>query len=74
MERKFKYRHYGSLKDMEDVIMKVSQIMASNMDGVGTFEMADRLGEQSIFTCSVKTYSVGELVGYFDEQDCTQMA
>jgi GMP reductase len=41
-------------------------IMASNMDGVGTFEMADVLAEQSIFTCLVKTYSVNELVNYFD--------
>ena len=42
-------------------------IMAANMDGVGTFAMADALGAQGIFTCLVKTYSVGELVGYFDE-------
>ena len=31
-------------------------IMASNMDGVGTFEMADVLARQHIFTCLVKTY------------------
>ena len=41
-------------------------LMASNMDGVGTFEMADVLAEQRIFTCLVKTYSVNELVSYFD--------
>jgi GMP reductase len=41
-------------------------LMASNMDGVGTFLMADTLAEQSIFTCLVKTYTVNELVGYFD--------
>ena len=41
-------------------------IMASNMDGVGTFEMADELANQGIFTCLVKTYSVNELVDYFD--------
>ena len=40
--------------------------MASNMDGVGTFEMADRLAELNVFTCLVKTYSVNELVSYFD--------
>ena len=66
MERKFEFRHYGNLKDMEYHYEGIP-IMASNMDGVGTFEMADTLGEQSIFTCLVKTYSVGELVGYFDE-------
>ena len=43
-------------------------IMASNMDGVGTFEMADKLAEAKIFTCLVKTYSVNELVGYFDDK------
>ena len=32
-------------------------IMASNMDGVGTFEMADALIKQKLFTCLVKTYS-----------------
>ena len=41
-------------------------IMASNMDGVGTFAMADRLSELNVFTCLVKTYSVQELVDYFN--------
>ena len=44
-------------------------IMAANMDGVATFEMADRLGELGLFTCLVKTYSVNELVTYFDTVD-----
>jgi GMP reductase len=44
-------------------------IMASNMDGVGTFEMADVLARQNIFTCLVKTYSVQELVSFFDTDD-----
>ena len=41
-------------------------LMASNMDGVGTFEMADTLSELSIFTCLVKTYGVDELVEFFN--------
>ena len=41
-------------------------IMAANMDGVGTFAMADKLAEAKIFTCLVKTYTVNELVNYFD--------
>ena len=49
------YRHYRG-----------TPIMASNMDGVGTFEMADKLAEGNIFTCLVKTYSVNDLVNYFD--------
>jgi GMP reductase len=39
--------------------------MASNMDGVGTFEMADTLAKQKIMTCLVKTYAVNELVNFF---------
>ena len=49
------YRHYRG-----------TPIMAANMDGVGTFEMADKLAEGNIFTCLVKTYSVNDLVNYFD--------
>ena len=70
MKRKFTFRNYHS--DIPDTInydYEGIPIMASNMDGVGTFEMADRLGELNTFTCLVKTYSVGELVGFFDEQD-----
>jgi|TARA_B100001094_G_scaffold9710_1_gene8695 GMP reductase len=44
-------------------------IMASNMDGVGTFEIADTLAEQKIMTCLVKTYSVNDLVSYFDSDN-----
>ena len=32
-------------------------IMASNMDGVGTFEMAKELEKHHLFTCLVKTYN-----------------
>ena len=42
-------------------------VMAANMDGVGTFAMADVLAKQHIFTCLVKTYSVNELVSFFDD-------
>ena len=51
------YRHYRG-----------TPIMASNMDGVGTFEMADTLAIGGIFTCLVKTYSVSDLVNYFDSE------
>ena len=44
-------------------------IMAANMDGVGTFEMADALAKQGMFTCLVKTYSVQQLVSFFDTDD-----
>ena len=61
LDRKFTFRH--SNHDYEGV-----PIMASNMDGVGTFEMADKLAEGKIFTCLVKTYSVEELVSYFNSE------
>lgn len=60
LDRKFKFRN--SKVDYEGV-----PIMAANMDGVGTFEMADKLAEGSIFTCLVKTYSVDELSDYYNE-------
>ncbi len=40
-------------------------IMAANMDGVGTFKMADALREHKIFTCLTKFYSAGELMEFF---------
>ena len=51
------YRHYRGVP-----------IMASNMDGVGTFEMADTLAKQKIMTCLVKTYAVNDLVNFFDSE------
>ena len=42
-------------------------IMAANMDGVGTMEMADALAEQGLFTCLVKTYTAEELINYFTD-------
>jgi len=42
-------------------------IMAANMDGVATFEMADELAGLGLFTCLVKTYSAKELVNFFDD-------
>ena len=44
-------------------------IMAANMDGVGTFDMARSLADQAMFTCLVKTYSVEELVDFFGSDD-----
>ena len=44
-------------------------IMAANMDGVGTFEMAEELGKLGLFTCLVKTYSIAKLVEFFNTSD-----
>jgi len=44
-------------------------IMAANMDGVGTFEMADALGKLGLFTCLIKSHSVNQYVDFFDVDD-----
>lgn len=41
-------------------------IMASNMDGVGTFEMAETLAKLGLFTCLVKNYSKSELWSWIE--------
>ena len=43
-------------------------IMASNMDGVGTFAMADALARLGLFTCLVKNYEADELVSFFNQE------
>lgn len=47
-------------------------IIASNMDGVGTFEVADALAELKLFTTLVKTYSAEELIIFFDADSTTR--
>jgi GMP reductase len=54
------YRHYRGVP-----------IMAANMDGVGTMEVADTLAKQKMFTCLVKTFAVNQLVDYFNNDECT---
>jgi GMP reductase len=78
LERKFTFRNYSPYV-ATDVLPKGYPagpykdphyngipIMAANMDGVGTFEMADILANQQMFTCLVKTYTVEELVEFFN--------
>jgi GMP reductase len=75
LERSYTFRNYvsGPNETMNEVFdrnysqYKGVPIMAANMDGVGTFEMADVLSSQSIFTCLVKTYSMDELVEFFSQ-------
>ena len=71
LERGFTFRNYEA--DFPDNIKhehyRGVPIMASNMDGVGTFEMATTLAKQCIFTCLVKTYSADELIEFFDTDD-----
>src|SRR5210317_717942 len=68
LDRGYTFRNYEPdfPENIEDEHYRGTPIMAANMDGVGTFEMADKLAEGKIFTCLVKTYSINELVNYFD--------
>ena len=72
LERGFSFRNYQPpAMTMEDIRPDYRNwrgipLMASNMDGVGTFEMANLLAEQKIMTCLVKTYTVPQLVNYFE--------
>lgn len=63
LEREFSFRNYTADSDQH---YRGIPVMASNMDGVGTFLMADTLAELGLFTCLVKNYEVAQLVEFFD--------
>jgi len=71
LERGFTFRNYKPefSENAEYRHWRGIPIMAANMDGVGTFEMADTLAKQNIMTCLVKTYSVEDIVNFFDTDD-----
>ena len=62
LEREFSFRNYTADSDQH---YRGIPVMASNMDGVGTFLMADTLAELGLFTCLVKNYEVAQLVEFF---------
>jgi len=78
LHRRFEFRNYKPDFDIGDDHYNGIPIMAANMDGVGTFEMADKLAEGEMFTCLVKTYGVDELVEYFmgpiERSECVAMS
>lgn len=71
LERDFIFHNYvpDFPENVEDYHYRGIPIMAANMDGVGTFAMADALSFNGIFTCLVKTYSAEQLIEYFDSDD-----
>ena len=76
LTRRYTFRNYTPTEMSMEILRPENSphyngipVMAANMDGVGTFAMADKLAEAQIFTCLVKTYSVQELVGYFDSEE-----
>ncbi len=78
LEREYTFRNYVPQDmSMEQIRPESAQysgipIMASNMDGVGTFDMANKLAELGLFTCLVKTYTVEELTQFFLETNGTR--
>ena len=50
LECKYTFKHSGK-------VYTGIPIMAANMDGVGTFSMADELARHKLFTCLVKNYT-----------------
>ena len=54
LSRTYKFKHSGT--EWTGV-----PIMASNMDGVGTLEMAEALHQHQMFTCLVKSYDESDL-------------
>lgn len=55
LRRKFRFKH-------SDLEWSGVPIMASNMDGVGTFKMAEALYEHRMFTCLIKSYDLEDFV------------
>ena len=53
LQRKYNFKHSGQ-------IWSGVPIMASNMDGVGTFEMASALSPLQLFTVLKKSYTIAE--------------
>ena len=78
LEREYTFRNYVPPDMSIEAIRPESAqysgipIMASNMDGVGTFDMANKLAELGLFTCLVKTYTVEELTQFFLETNGTR--
>jgi len=62
LERKYTFRNSGQT-------YSGVPIMASNMDGVGTIEMASKLKEHGLFTCFVKSYDVYDVIRFVVKQD-----
>ena len=71
LERQFSFRNYEPAfehKNWENYHYRGIPIVASNMDGVGTMAVADKLASQGLFTCLVKTYTEDALVEFFDSR------
>jgi GMP reductase len=52
----------------------VVPIIAANMDGVGTFEMAKALGKHKVMTALIKHYSLDDLLDFYSNEDDSKYA
>ena len=67
LEREYKFQYNIAQNDQfGGHFFKGVPLVAANMDGVGTMEMACALAFHGISTCLKKDYSVNELVDFFD--------
>jgi len=68
LEREYSFRNFepNFPDNIESYHYRGIPIMAANMDGVGTFEMADALAKMGLFTCLVKTYTAEQLIEFFN--------
>lgn len=65
LERTFNFKNYIPDVALEEPHYSGIPLMAANMSGVGTMEVADILGKMGIFTCLVKTYTAEQLIEYY---------
>jgi GMP reductase len=68
LSREYSFANYN-FDDVSDSDFVGVPIIAANMDGVGTMDMADQLATGKIMTCLVKTYTSNQLVNYFDTDE-----
>lgn len=64
--RTFNFRNYAHQTEPDYYGIP---IIAANMDGVGTFKMADTLAEIGLFTCLAKNYPDDELIAFFNTEN-----
>ncbi len=67
LNRTYKFKHSGF--EWTGV-----PVMAANMDGVGTINIAEELGKHALFTCLVKTYDEADIVDALSKVDARRFA
>ncbi len=65
--RQFSFRNYETKSS--NTHYNGIPVMAANMDGVGTFEMARALADAGLFTCLIKSYTADELIDFFSTDE-----